>query len=142
MEQWTITQDRAQLPKGSGSYHSGAIYAIEYGEHLKIGRTKNLKERVRVLSRQAANYADLPIGRVAYTEYHAGYVANEKLLHERFSDNRKEGTELFDITLDAFLREAPLLRLSPPHPSNPEENLKLVRAIFDYFDGNGGWPSN
>ena len=80
----------------------GFFYALEYGDFVKIGSTKNPYERLRAL-RKNAEYNSLSIGRIAISPAHTNYRENEKELHKLFGNSRNGNTELFKISLDDFI---------------------------------------
>lgn len=89
--------------------YSGVIYAIEYGEKIKIGSTTKPYERVRTVVRDIEGYANTKTGRVLVSELHTNYRENEYFLHGKFSDFRIRNTESFNIKLadvmDVFSNE-------------------------------------
>lgn len=80
------------------------VYALEYGDYLKIGSTSNIHKRHQQLKKQATDYCNINLGKCYYTVSHDKYRDTEKQLHTLFKDFRKPGTELFDISLAEFLR--------------------------------------
>lgn len=77
--------------------YEGYVYALEFGNLLKIGSTRNPRERLSALKR-SANYAQVSIGNVLLSPIHKNYRINEKNLLEKMP-NRVDGTELFNISL-------------------------------------------
>ena len=55
------------------------------------------------LKRSAENYGNSKIGRAALSVPHTNYVENEKMLHKVFKQNRKTGSELFDMDFEDVL---------------------------------------
>lgn len=76
----------------------GYVYAIEFGNYIKIGCTKCPYRRILQL-RRIANYNMCKIKQIALSEPHVNYKQNEHLLHLQFDTKRIKGTELFNITL-------------------------------------------
>lgn len=89
----------------------GFVYACEYGMTVKIGSTNQPYNRLMALIRQAESYGALKIGRFAITQMHTNYKANEKLLHNKFSVYRQEGTELFNIDFQKAVESMSTLNL-------------------------------
>lgn len=81
----------------------GFFYVIEYGDLVKIGSTKNPYQRLSQIKRQASKYADIKIGKAAISKQHTNYRDNETKIHKLFSEYRKDGTELFNISFEMAL---------------------------------------
>ena len=76
----------------------GYVYVVEYGEHLvKIGCTNNIKTRMMALRKSAEDYNGNKLGMVAVTPEMPYFRDLESVLHDYFSDERRSGTELFDV---------------------------------------------
>lgn len=80
--------------------HCGIVYAIEYGEKVKIGSTTRPYERIRTVARDIEGYANTKIGRVLVSSLHTNYRENEYFLHGKFSSFRIRNTESFNIKLE------------------------------------------
>lgn len=89
---------------------NGWLYALEYGDLVKIGCTSSLSKRMRFLIHQGMDYADLPIGRLVISIPCVNYKDLESLLHRKFDSNRKQGTELFSISFDDVVKAMELLQ--------------------------------
>lgn len=83
-------------------YNSGVVYVIEYGDCIKIGSTQNITERYKQLYKQATDYCNVTLGDCYYTVYHEKYKNTELLLHKLLNEYRKQGTELFYISITNF----------------------------------------
>ena len=92
-----------EIEKNNKGKYTGFFYVLEYGDFVKIGSTKNPYQRLMALKRNAVNYGNLKIGRLAISIPHTNYVENEKKLHEHFKSKRKQGSELFDYRFDDVL---------------------------------------
>lgn len=84
--------------------YMGFFYAIEYGELIKIGSTNNPYQRVMTLKRQAEKYGNIKMGNLVLSKQHTNYFENERKLHTYYKNKRKNGTELFNITIDEFCK--------------------------------------
>lgn len=82
----------------------GVVYALEYGDKLKIGCSKQPYTRVMALRRNAEKYGNAILGRICISIPHTNYKEIESFLHKRFSNFRVEGTELFDVTFNDFVK--------------------------------------
>lgn len=80
--------------------YRGSVYAIEYGEKVKIGSTTKPYERIRTVVRDIEGYANTKTGRVLVSKLHTNYRENEYFLHGKFSDFRIRNTESFNIKLE------------------------------------------
>ena len=112
--------------------NQGIVYALEYGNCVKIGKTRNLAERIKTLTSQAKKYSLTNTGLVAYTEAHSNYSDNEKLLHHVFKDKRIDDGELFAIDLDYFIKHVPDISLRYDVLENDGEVLiGLVKTLAE-----------
>lgn len=83
------------------AYNLGCVYAVEFGNVVKIGITTNFEKRIKSL-KQIFRYRNTKdkIGK-AYCSNEMRYARRaEAFLHKRFKDRRIEGTELFRITFE------------------------------------------
>ena len=83
------------------AYSLGCVYAVEFGNVVKIGFTTNFEKRIKSL-KQTLRYRNekRKIGRT-YCSNEMHYATRaEAFLHERFKDRRIEGTEMFRITFE------------------------------------------
>ena len=79
----------------------GCVYAVEFGNVVKIGFTTDFEKRIKSL-KLTLRYRNEKekIGRT-YCSNEMHYATRaEAFLHERFKDRRIEGTELFRITFE------------------------------------------
>jgi len=94
----------SELPRKEANVFLGRVYAMEYGDLLKIGTSKKLKNRVRALKKQG-EYSGIVIGEILFTSPHTNYKENEKQLQITFSENRIGNTELFDLNIYDFIEQ-------------------------------------
>ena len=83
------------------AYILGCVYAVEFGNVVKIGFTTDFEKRIQSL-KQTFRYRNekRKIGKT-YCSKEMHYVTRaEALLHEMFKDKRIEHTELFRITFE------------------------------------------
>jgi len=124
-------EDIAKLEKPQ-SIFCGYVYAIEYGENLKIGYTQNPKQRVIALRGQAKLYADKNIGWMALSPPHTNFMENEKFLHQHFAEKRLSG-ELFSLTFKQFINQCPDLEfqdLSEEKSLLSRQSLELLKSFI------------
>lgn len=95
-----MKRDRERLRKPKDSY-AGYVYAVEFGDHVKIGSTDNPINRINSLASMARNYCFAGIGRVALSPVHSNFRTNEMILHAVFSEKRIADGELFDVSFDS-----------------------------------------
>ena len=83
------------------AYSLGCVYAVEFGNVVKIGFTTNFEKRIKSL-KQTFRYRNekRKIGKT-YCSNEMHYATRaEAFLHERFKERRIEHTELFRITFE------------------------------------------
>ena len=83
------------------AYSLGCVYAVEFGNVVKIGFTTNFEKRIKSL-KKTFRYRNekRKIGKT-YCSNEMHYVTRaEAFLHEMFKDKRIEHTELFRITFE------------------------------------------
>ena len=83
------------------TYSLGCVYAVEFGNVVKIGFTTNFEKRIKSL-KQTFRYRNekRKIGKT-YCSNEMHYATRaEAFLHEMFKDRRIEHTELFRITFE------------------------------------------
>lgn len=85
--------------KTLGEY-MGVIYLVEYGDMLKIGKSKQPYTRLKQIKNNAVRYGNIKIGRIAVSKPHTNYGENEKEIHSILKKYREGRSELFDISLD------------------------------------------
>ena len=74
----------------------GVVYAVEFGNYVKVGCTSNPKARMSQLNAVATKYARVALGRIAISEYAFDYFGAESRAHKALSASRLDGSELFD----------------------------------------------
>lgn len=77
---------------------NGWVYALEYGDMVKIGCSSKPSKRYAHLIHNGADYAGLKMGKFALSKSCVNYRELETRLHKQFASYRKEGTELFSIS--------------------------------------------
>ena len=113
----------------------GVVYAVEYGDMVKIGSTMYPDRRMKALASHAEGYSALRLGAVAITPYHTNYKENEKIMHNRFYAMRKAGSELFQITLEEFNSAAVQLSLRDDSAQIARQRQENIGFLFNYFHG-------
>lgn len=115
-----------EIEKRNKDKYTGFFYVLEYGKFVKIGSTKNPYQRLMALKRNAVNYGEWGIGKVAISIPHTNYVENEKKLHKHFKSKRKQGSELFDCTLEDVLNSVATIVIY----KDDSEELELKADAF------------
>ena len=108
---------RAEAMRTHGNY-DGFVYAVEFGEYVKIGSSKNIKDRIKSLRSMCTKYCGKTLGRAYISEPHINYIENERLLHEVFSGVCVRGSELFDISIEDVVKQI--------------DSMDLVNSESDY----------
>lgn len=131
---WVVASiNNAELPSQGGCEGQGFVYALEWGDCVKIGRTKNLQQRMKHLAHNAKNYARVELGRVAYSAPHSNYCESETKLHHFFKEKRIGDGELFRLSFDHFLRQAPNLIFSEVVSTSTPNTVDLLES-FERFE--------
>ena len=121
------------------AYSLGCVYAVEFGNVVKIGFTTNFEKRIQSL-KQTFRYRNekRKIGKT-YCSNEMHYATRaEAFLHERFKDRRIEHTELFRITFEEAekaIKEVEQLKLYSDedwerHLEAERESDKMFNSIF------------
>ena len=119
----------------------GFVYALEYGDCVKIGRTQNLSERIHTLVYQAENYSRVIAKHVAYSISHSNYVSNENELHKFFKSKQVGKGELFAVSFEDFLKTVPKLKFEKIHYLENTRYLEFLDWYFkDLFEETTGLP--
>lgn len=131
---WTIASiDNTDLPAQGNLDGEGFVYALEWGDCVKIGRTKNLQQRVKHLAHNAKHYARVELSHVAYSTPHSNYCENETKLHHFFRAKRIGNGELFGLSFDHFLKQAPSLVFSKDVSAFTPNTVDLFES-FERFE--------
>lgn len=80
--------------------YMGVVYALKYGNMVKIGSSKHPYKRFIALKSQAEKYGNIKVGDIAISGLHTNFRENEKVAHCKFQKFRREGTELFYIDFE------------------------------------------
>lgn len=80
--------------------YMGVVYALKYGNMVKIGSSKHPYKRFIALKSQAERYGNIKVGDIAISGLHTNFRENEKVAHHKFQKFRREGTELFYIDFE------------------------------------------
>ena len=125
------------------AYSLGCVYAVEFGNVVKIGFTTNFEKRIKSL-KQALRYRNekRKIGKT-YCSNEMHYATRaEAFLHEKFKDRRIEHTELFRITFEEAekaIKEVEQLKLHSDedwerHLEAERKNKKWCNSLDEYYE--------
>lgn len=123
-----MKRDRERLRKPKDSY-AGYVYAVEFGDHVKIGSTDNPINRINSLASMARNYCFAGIGRVALSPVHSNFRSNEMFLHAFFSENRIADGELFDVSFDSAIDALSKIEIIIKEIDEHAEEEKIKRSL-------------
>lgn len=118
------------------AYNLGCVYAVEFGNVVKIGFTTNFEKRIKSL-KQTLRYRNekKKIGKT-YCSNEMHYATRaEAFLHEMFKDRRIEHTELFRITFEEAekaIKEVEQLKLYSD--DDWERHLEAERKCEEMFN--------
>lgn len=118
------------------AYSLGCVYAVEFGNVVKIGFTTDFEKRIKSLKRTFRYRNEKrKIGKT-YCSNEMYYARRaEAFLHERFKDRRIEGTELFSITFEEAekaIKEVEQLKLYSD--DDWERHLEAERKSEEMFN--------
>ena len=138
---WFLTDasNLSELPL-SEAKNQGFVYALEFGEKIKIGRTKNLAKRMKTLQLNANNCSVISPGKVAFSPSHSNYTKNEAILHSFFKDKRRGKSELFDLCLDEFIQSVPILTFEKIIPVEKDMNSLIDELLRQDWEARTGLP--
>lgn len=115
--------------------YMGYIYVLEWDDMVKIGYTTNPVQRYNDLKHHAESYSNVHIGKIAVSREHTNYQINECKLHQYFKRYRKNGTELFALTMQQVIDEIPnCLSFLNESKRIKEMNKQSVDATIQYWD--------
>ena len=140
-EPWFVANqiEQLRLLPIKPSEYCGYIYAIEYGQNIKIGQTADAYKRMKALIAQARNYGDICVGRMAISQPHTNYAANERVLHAHWKALRIRG-ELFRVDLDRFISDSPsmgFLDETARLQAKTERGLQFFKSVVRGPDAKG-----
>ena len=81
----------------------GWVYALEYGEMVKIGCSSNPSQRYKQLIHNGVDYAGLNMKRFVLSRACVNFRQLEAELHNTFAPFRKNGTELFRVSFNEIV---------------------------------------
>lgn len=118
------------------AYNLGYVYAVEFGNVVKIGFTTDFEKRIKSL-KQTLRYRNEKekIGKT-YCSNEMHYATRaEAFLHERFKNRRIEGTELFRITFEEAEKAIKKVeRLKLYSDDNLERHLETERKFEKWWN--------
>ena len=77
----------------------GNVYMFELGDKVKIGYSKNPKNRLVKIQRDFEFYSEEITGMIFISKSHTNYKENEKIIHKILEDKRIK-REFFDVSLN------------------------------------------
>lgn len=123
------------VPKAGDTVWHGFVYAIQFGDSIKIGYATKLRQRMKGIISQAKNYSKVRTGRIAFSIQHTNYRENEKILHDHFQDKRFNNGELFNLGFDSFLAQLPDLELKDESKEMEEKAQASLQKMKDFVLG-------
>ena len=113
----------------------GVVYAVEYGEFIKIGVSTYPAQRFKALATVGRNYADKALGRALVSQPHTNYLENERYLHNLFSKKRIGNGELFGITLEEFAQTPKEIIFANDAASKKAKGDAAVGQLIEFLFG-------
>lgn len=114
-------------------YFSGWVYALRYGDYFKIGCSQNISERLYLLKKYAESYADIKTGEFIVSPPCLNYRKLETFIHNKFSDNRKVGTELFSVCRADIIKAFESLKYDNDYKHADEDferRMEILKSVF------------
>jgi hypothetical protein len=99
----------------------GVVYAVEFGDYVKVGCTTDIQHRIVALSNIARNYAMTSIGRIAITGFCSNWYECEAEAHATLADYRINDSEMFSVVFDVAVDALKQLHLNLVSPITPQE---------------------
>ena len=115
--------------------YMGYIYACEYGDMVKIGSSQRPYQLLCSMIRGAEKYGKTKIGRFALSEPHTNIRENKKIIHQRFMPLRKDGTDLFDISMDDAINAIRDLTLKDETAQIQHSNKIFMDGMKNFVTG-------
>ena len=132
----------AHTPTHGPTLFHGYVYAVEYGNQIKIGMTRNVNMRMKKLKSHAEKYGSVSVGGFAWSTPHTNFADNEKILHKHFAARRREGKELINLTMDEFMENMPELSYEDRSREYSEKSELFVENMKDFIQGTDHMDTN
>ena len=110
---------------------SGVCYLLEVDNCVKIGCTSDPKTRYKALKHSIEKYGNSKIGRFYITKQCINYKEVESIIHNHFSDSRKNKTEIFNLSIEDVLNEnlSEILTFNNDYKKHEEMINKRLEAL-------------
>lgn len=115
----------------------GVTYIVACGNFVKIGCTKEPRERMKSLMRTIDSVDYWGDKMVTFTPWCSNYYENEQFLHKYFEQYRISGTEFFILSYAKAVKAVKRLKTLTFNANGAELNeyqIKLGKAFIDIFD--------
>lgn len=117
----------------------GWVYVLEYGNGVvKIGCTRKLAQRYQNLVHSGADYGNVQFGRMALSPACVNYRNMESHLHRHFAVYRKQGTELFNVSLEDVVTQISKIEcdfdFDGQNQRKREEFEKMKSSIISFWE--------
>ena len=125
-----------QIEKSHSNSYMGFVYILELGNMVKIGSTYQPYQRLIALKRQAEKYGNIELGKFALSKEHTNYIENENMMHEHFKKFRKDGTELFNISMECAIEKfSKCAKLLDENEVKNKESEACFNFMKDFISG-------
>lgn len=129
---WFVADEiTSETPSEDEPSTFGFVYAIEYGDGIKIGSTKSVRNRLSNIISHAGLYSDIETGEFCFSEAHRNFRENERIIHKAFANRRLGKSERFQMTLDDFFKELPLIYFDMDRAAAKAQLEKDSRSLFE-----------
>lgn len=118
----------------SADSYKGWVYALEFGDLVKFGSTRQPDERFRALKGQAAYYGNCKIGRMALSPLCLNFKEVERSIHKLLSTQRKPKTELFNVTFDETIKYLASMDFKQHRNVSPHLSANRIAYFYDFCE--------
>lgn len=126
----------ASIPEDEFNY--GVVYAVEFGENVKVGCTTDIHKRMANLENLANNYALSKLGRIAITGYCCNRYECEAEAHAKLAEYRIGNSEMFNVSFETAVDALSGLHLHVMTKQEHEElearSQEFANALKDHFE--------
>jgi len=133
VQQFNDLQHLINASISCGEHGCGVVYAVEFGNNVKIGCTTNVGKRMTSLASLASNYALTTLGRIAITGYCCNQYECEAEAHKKLSEYRIGNSELFSISFETAVEVLSGLHLHVMTKQELEETEARSQELVNGF---------
>lgn len=110
----------------------GYVYALQYGDLVKIGCSKAPSKRYKQLFHNGFHYGNIGLGKLALSIPCVNFRSLEAHLHKIFKEQRRESTELFDVVFADVVKTMQTLKYDTDYESAQQTKIKQGKDLTDF----------